>query len=90
VIEELLAGCVTLLILLAGMVVRPTRAHCPVGWHLSEGIRTHATWHPIGAFACRRPLVGLENDAPERPGTLRGRLYCTHPRVVGVRHVHCD
>ena len=89
-IETVLAALATLAISLVGTVTRPTRAWCPVGWHLSEGIRTHATRHPIGAFACQRPLVGLENDAPERPGTLRGRLYCAHPRSVGDRHVRCD
>jgi hypothetical protein len=90
VLEELFALLATLAILLVGTVTRPTRAHCPEGWHLSEGIRTWTSYQPIGSFACQRPLVGLENDAPERPGTLRGRLYCAHPRSVGDRHVRCD
>jgi len=90
VLEELFALLATVAILLVGTVTRPTRAHCPVGWHLSEGISTRRALRPIGSFACQRPLVGLENDAPERPGTLRGRLYCAHPRSVGDRHVRCD
>jgi hypothetical protein len=90
VLEELFATLATVAILLVGMVTRPTHAHCPVGWHLSEGIRTRAGYQLLGAFACQRPLVGLENDAPEQPGTLRGRLYCAHPRSVGDRHVRCD
>jgi hypothetical protein len=92
---EALCSLATAALLLAAMVVEPTRARCPAGWYVN-GVK------PTGRFECLRvpggnPLYdgagGWPNRAIDYPGSLRGRIYCTggtHPVVVNYRVVGCQ
>ena len=92
VLDEVFYALVTVLVIAALSLTRPTRARCPAGW-LHEGVR------PSGAFACKPALVGGERDpaggidtAYQPPGELGGRVYCTGgavPIVVDYRTVGC-
>lgn len=87
---------VSTLVLVAGRVIRPTHAQCPVFWH-NNGIR------PSGTFGCTRNPVGdpewdgTYQRQPDRsvvpPGEIDGQIYCTggtHPIVVDDRTVGCQ
>lgn len=71
----------------------PSRAQCPVGWSLHEGVRRS------GEFACYGPLAERCGDAREytdpcpKPEITRSRIYCTggsRPIVVDFRTVGCQ
>ncbi len=62
---------------------RPAMAECPRGWWLNSGVTRS------GEFQCVPALLGNENDAPQPPGELHGRIYgCSMP-VWSGRRVSC-
>lgn len=86
-IAEVLCAIVSIALLTWSMATRPQKAQAPPGWYFSEGIRTS------GDYAIKRSPPGGENDDPELPGTIRGRLHCTggtRPIVVHYRAVGCQ
>lgn len=100
-IADLLLPLVTIVMLLVGTVTRPTRARCPQGFHMVDGVRTaDGPLGHRGSFRCARPPIGGDDDvltgkstAIEPPGELRGRIYCTGgtmPIVVESTTVGCQ
>lgn len=92
-LDELVFGILSALVLVAGMALRPARARCPQGFH-NDGVRLET-----GRFDCRRPpgkpdWTGTGPDlGVVPPGTLSGRIYCTggtSPVVVSERIVGCQ
>lgn len=72
---------VTLLVVLSGLMLRPTRGMCPAGWH-NEGARRS------GVYSCRRDTA----DGPFKPGEIFGVVYCDdrdQPVVVDQRTITC-
>jgi hypothetical protein len=75
-----LAILISIIVLAAAAVCRPTHASCPIGYDLRTGIRR------TGDFECWPVPVGDPDwdgtwQRPERSvqpdGVLEGRLYCT-------------
>ena len=74
----------------------PTRASCPPGWWLPEGVSRH------GHYTCWRAPVGQDHRDPDGivrdasvlpKGEIVGNIYCTGgqvPIVVDYRTVGCQ
>ncbi|MBA3540536.1 MAG: hypothetical protein H0T79_13080 [Deltaproteobacteria bacterium] len=77
-IFDLVGSVGTILVLLVGFVVRPSRADCPLRWHL-EGVK------PSGSYLCRPNGGPSDADEASPPGWLRGRVYCTGGTVPVTR-----
>jgi hypothetical protein len=72
---------VTLLVVLAGLMLRPTHGVCPAHWH-NEGVRHN------GVYSCRRDTA----DGPFKPGEIFGVVVCDdsdQPVVVDQRTIVC-
>lgn len=91
----------SVLIMIACAAYKPTRAACPPGWVLEQGVRTIALpGQPVGWFMCKRPPLGGDDDvitgkdtAIEQPGELEGRIHCTggsRPIQVNYHTVGCQ
>lgn len=82
-------------------VAAPTKASCPTGWSLGEGVRRQGP--RVGEYACHAPLprccgepvhdgTGCNRACPPTKKYI-GRIYCTGgmlPIVVNERTVACQ
>lgn len=77
-------------------ITRPSRARCPVGWYVGNGVRPSGVFEcvespPRGEYDCSADRVCPQpvSDAAE----VEGRVYCTSghvPVVVNERVVSCQ
>lgn len=66
--------------------MRPHSAQAPHGFYIN-GVR------PTGHFELRRIPLGRDDDAPQPPGVLQGRIWCGNGEraiVVNERTVGCQ
>lgn len=71
--SDIVSLALSTLVLIASMVVEPTRAACPRGWVIAEGLDR------AGSFVCRPERIGcdyLDRICEQPPGFIAGRIYC--------------
>lgn len=72
--DDVVSLALSTLVLIASMIVQPSRASCPRGWVIADGIDRD------GRFVCRPERIGCDYKdriCEQPPRFIAGRLYCS-------------